>query len=93
MLSDEQWNKLLDSMAGQEPTTTVHTAQASDQPFPDFNGVNFNNTTSHVLGADYVEPSFVGFAVPQSSLCQVFDNPFVADLKRVSKELQVVKQR
>ena len=100
-LSDEQWNRLLDKMANKQPLApALHAhahahAHASDPGYGDFSTENLNPTATDNLNpsANYAEANLTTFAAAQVSEIRDIDDHSLADLRMLSKELEMVKQR
>ena len=94
--SDEQWNRLLDSMATRQPHPSAVHAHASDSGYGDFSAENLNQTASDNLGHsanNYAGASLDTFAAPRIPEIRDIDGHSLADLRVLSKELEIVKQR
>ena len=94
-LSDEQWNRLLDSMAKKQPPPPAPHAHATDPGYADFSTENLNHTTNDNLShsVNYAEANLNPFAAPQIPEVRDIDDHSLADLRTLSKELEIVKQR
>lgn len=94
-LSDEQWNRLLDNMANRQPLPPAVHAHANDPGYGDFSTENLNHTANDNLGhsANYAEANFSSFAAPRIPEIRDIDDHSLADLRVLSKELEIVKQR
>ena len=93
-LSDEQWNRLLDKMANRPPPPPAVHAHASDPGYGDFSTENLNPTANNNLGesANYAEANLT-FDAARLPEIQDIDDHSLADLRVLSKELELVKQR
>ena len=94
-LSDEQWNRLLDNMAYKQPPPPALHAHASDPDYGDFGTENLNPPTNDNLShsANFAEANLNTFAAPRVPEVQGIDDHSLADLRILSKELEIVKQR
>lgn len=94
-LSDEQWNRLLDNMANRQPHPSALHAHASDPGYGDFSTESLNQTANDNLGnsANYAEANLNTFAAPRIPEIRDVDGHSLADLRVLSKELEIVKQR
>lgn len=94
-LSDEQWNRLLDNMANKQPPPPALHAHASDPNYGDFSTENLNHPTNDNLihSANYAGANLNTFAAPRVSEAGDIDDHSLADLRILSKELEMVKQR
>ena len=88
-LSDDQWNRLLDTMANKQPTLPVLHAHASDAGYGDFSTENLNHTANDPLS----HSANCTFAAPRVPEVRDIDDHSLADLRILSKELETVKQR
>lgn len=93
-LNDEQWNRLLDNMTRQPRPSAVH-ARTSDHGYGDFGTENLSHAANESLGhsVNYAEANLNTFAAPQMSEIPVIDDHSLTDLRVLSKELEIVKQR
>lgn len=94
-LSDEQWNRLLDNMANKQPPPPALHAHASDPGYGDFSTENLNHATNDNLchSANYAEANLNTFTAPRLPEIRDIDDHSLADLRTLSKELEIVKQR
>lgn len=104
-LSDDQWYKIFDNMPPREEPRSIpqpslsqpatHPGQASGQGFSDFDAFNFSGTNGTFEHAtNYAEPDFASFTAQQPLFCHAsVDDTTIAELQRVSRELEGVKQR
>ena len=94
-LNDEQWNRLLDNMAHRQPSPPALHVHAGDTGYGNFSAENLNHTANDGLAhsANYAEPNLSSFAAPRFPEIRDIDDHSLADLRALSKELEIVKQR
>ena len=93
-LNGEWWNRLLDNMSHRRPSPPALHAHTGDTGYRNLSAENLNHTANDGLAhsANYAEASLNSFAAPRFPEIREMDDHSLADLRALSKELEVVKQ-